>query len=125
MAYFAPNSSIRTHEIRTFASAYPLDVVSWEQHYEMAHECNCWGGPAKTLAWRVVQRRLGSMGLISWVIFGALVGWLGSKLAGTDSQQGWIANIILGIIGAVLGGIVWGWIDDEKFVIDWSIGSLI
>ncbi len=48
------------------------------------------------------------MGLISWVIFGAIVGWLGSKLAGTDSQQGWIANIILGIIGAVIGGVVWG-----------------
>ena len=60
------------------------------------------------------------MGLISWVIFGALVGWLGSKLAGTDSQQGWIANIILGIGGAILGGLVWGWIDDAKSSI--SIG---
>jgi uncharacterized membrane protein YeaQ/YmgE (transglycosylase-associated protein family) len=40
-------------------------------------------------------------------------------------RQGWIANIILGIVGAVIGGIVWGWIDDEEFVIDWSIGSLI
>jgi uncharacterized membrane protein YeaQ/YmgE (transglycosylase-associated protein family) len=65
------------------------------------------------------------MGLIAWVIFGALVGWLGSKLAGTDSQQGWIANIILGIGGAILGGLIWGWIDNEEFVIDWSIGSLI
>ena len=65
------------------------------------------------------------MGLISWVIFGAVVGWLGSKIAGTDSQQGWIANIILGVIGAVIGGVVWGFIDDSDFVIKWSIGSLI
>lgn len=65
------------------------------------------------------------MGLISWVIFGAIVGWLGSKLAGTDSQQGWIGNIILGVIGAVAGGAIWGWVKDSKFVFDWSIGSLI
>ncbi len=65
------------------------------------------------------------MGLISWIIFGAIVGWIGSKLAGTDAQQGWILNIVLGIIGAILGGIVYGWIDRSKFYIEWSIGSLI
>ncbi len=64
-------------------------------------------------------------GIISWVIFGALVGWLASKLAGTDSQQGWIANIILGIVGSIAAAAVWGWIRDHDEILGWNISSLI
>lgn len=45
-------------------------------------------------------------GIIMWVIIGALAGWIGSKVMGTDAQQGGLANIILGIIGALVGGFV-------------------
>ena len=45
-------------------------------------------------------------GIIMWVIIGALAGWLGSKIMGTDARQGSLANIIIGIIGAVVGGFV-------------------
>lgn len=65
------------------------------------------------------------MGLISWIIFGALIGWLSSKIVGTDQNQGWIANIVLGIIGAVLGGAIFSFIFDDSFSIDWSIGSFL
>lgn len=44
------------------------------------------------------------MGFILWIIFGALIGWLASKIAGTDEQQGAIGNIIVGIVGAIIGG---------------------
>lgn len=44
------------------------------------------------------------MGILLWIIFGALVGWIASLLMGTDAQQGMIGNIIVGMIGAVLGG---------------------
>lgn len=44
------------------------------------------------------------MGIILWIIFGALVGWIASMIMKTDSQQGPLLNIIVGIIGAVLGG---------------------
>ena len=65
------------------------------------------------------------MGLILWILIGALVGWLSSKVVGTDQDQGWIANIVLGIIGGVLGGAVSSFIFDDSFNIDWSIGSFL
>jgi len=44
------------------------------------------------------------MGIILWIIFGALVGWIASIIMKTDPQQGAMLNIIVGIIGAVIGG---------------------
>jgi uncharacterized membrane protein YeaQ/YmgE (transglycosylase-associated protein family) len=46
------------------------------------------------------------MGIILWIIFGALVGWIASLIMKTDAEQGPLMNIIVGIIGAVLGGIL-------------------
>lgn len=46
------------------------------------------------------------MNIIVWIIFGALAGWIASKIMGTDSQQGAIANIIVGILGAFAGGYI-------------------
>jgi uncharacterized membrane protein YeaQ/YmgE (transglycosylase-associated protein family) len=45
-------------------------------------------------------------GIILWIIIGALAGWIGSKIMGTDAKQGGLANIIIGIIGAVVGGFI-------------------
>lgn len=47
-----------------------------------------------------------SYGIVMWVIIGALAGWIGSKIMGTDAQQGGLANVIIGVIGAVIGGFV-------------------
>ncbi len=44
------------------------------------------------------------MGVILWIIFGALVGWIASLIMGTDSQQGALLNVGIGIIGALVGG---------------------
>jgi uncharacterized membrane protein YeaQ/YmgE (transglycosylase-associated protein family) len=44
------------------------------------------------------------MGILFWIIFGGLVGWVASLVMGTDSQQGIILNIVVGIIGAFIGG---------------------
>src|ERR1051325_2248249 len=43
---------------------------------------------------------------ILWLLFGALVGWLASIVMRTDAQQGALLNIIVGIIGAMLGGFL-------------------
>lgn len=46
------------------------------------------------------------MNIIVWIIFGALVGWIASMIMGTNKRQGGIANIVIGIIGALIGGFV-------------------
>ena len=44
--------------------------------------------------------------IIFWVLFGALAGWLASIIMGTDAQMGAGANIVVGIVGAVIGGLI-------------------
>ena len=44
------------------------------------------------------------MGLLAWIIFGALAGWVASLITGT--HQGCCLNIIVGVIGAFVGGII-------------------
>jgi uncharacterized membrane protein YeaQ/YmgE (transglycosylase-associated protein family) len=44
------------------------------------------------------------MGIILWLIIGGVVGWLASIVMRRDASQGIILNIVVGIVGAVLGG---------------------
>ncbi len=46
------------------------------------------------------------MGIIVWIVFGGLAGWVGSMIMKTDGQQGIILNVIVGIVGASLGGFI-------------------
>lgn len=46
------------------------------------------------------------MDLLVYLVFGALAGWVASMIMKTDGQQGWVMNIVIGIIGAFLGGMV-------------------
>ena len=48
------------------------------------------------------------MGLILWLIIGGVVGWLASIVMRTDAQQGIFLNIIVGIVGAFIGGLLFG-----------------
>jgi len=44
------------------------------------------------------------MNLILWLIAGAIVGYIASRLMGTNRQQGLILDIVVGVVGAVLAG---------------------
>jgi uncharacterized membrane protein YeaQ/YmgE (transglycosylase-associated protein family) len=44
------------------------------------------------------------MGIIMWIIFGALAGWISSMFMNTDASQGALGNIVMGIIGAIVAG---------------------
>lgn len=42
--------------------------------------------------------------IIIWLVVGGVLGWLASIVMKTDAQQGIILNVIVGVVGAVLGG---------------------
>ena len=44
------------------------------------------------------------MNFIFWIVVGGILGWLASLVMRTDAQQGLLLNIVVGIIGALLGG---------------------
>ena len=44
------------------------------------------------------------MNIIIWLVVGGVIGWLASLVMKTDAQQGIILNVIVGIVGAMLGG---------------------
>ena len=44
------------------------------------------------------------MNIIIWLVVGGLIGWVASKVMRTDGQQGIILNVVVGIVGAALGG---------------------
>lgn len=54
------------------------------------------------------------MGIILWIIFGGLVGWIASLIMKTDAQQGVLINIIVGIVGAVIGGWLMSILGESK-----------
>lgn len=64
------------------------------------------------------------MNILIWILFGALVGWIASKIMNTDSQQGPIANIVVGIVGAFIGGYVMQSLG-ESGVTGFNLGSLV
>lgn len=44
------------------------------------------------------------LGILGWIIIGALAGWIGSKITGNDKEMGAVKNIAVGIVGAFIGG---------------------
>lgn len=46
------------------------------------------------------------MNFILWIIVGGLIGWIASILMRTNAQQGVILNIVVGIVGALLAGLL-------------------
>ena len=62
-----------------------------------------------------------------WIVVGGVLGWLASIVMKTDGQQGIFLNIIVGVVGAFIGGLLLaplfgtGTINAESF----SVGSLL
>jgi uncharacterized membrane protein YeaQ/YmgE (transglycosylase-associated protein family) len=54
----------------------------------------------------LVAKREIEMGFILWLIVGGIVGWLASLIMKTDGQQGILLNVVVGIVGAFIGGLL-------------------
>lgn len=48
------------------------------------------------------------MNILVWLIVGGLIGWVASIFMGTDGRQGLVLNVVVGIVGAALGGWLFG-----------------
>jgi uncharacterized membrane protein YeaQ/YmgE (transglycosylase-associated protein family) len=46
------------------------------------------------------------LNIILWIVFGALAGWIASLIMKRDAQMGALENIIVGIVGAFIGGFI-------------------
>lgn len=45
------------------------------------------------------------MNILLWILLGALAGWLAGLIMGGE-RRGWLGNILVGILGAAVGGLV-------------------
>lgn len=64
------------------------------------------------------------MGIIAWIIFGGLAGWIASMIASTNAEQGLLGNIIVGILGALVGGFLFQLLGGEG-ITGFNIWSMI
>jgi uncharacterized membrane protein YeaQ/YmgE (transglycosylase-associated protein family) len=71
------------------------------------------------------------MNFIIWLVVGGLVGWIASIIMKTDAQQGMLLNVVVGIVGAMLGGwlisplVGVGTINQDNFSLGGLVVSLI
>jgi uncharacterized membrane protein YeaQ/YmgE (transglycosylase-associated protein family) len=71
------------------------------------------------------------MNFIIWLVVGGLIGWIASMIMRTDAQQGVILNVVVGIVGSMLGGwfiaplLGTGTINQNDFSVMGLLASLI
>jgi uncharacterized membrane protein YeaQ/YmgE (transglycosylase-associated protein family) len=71
------------------------------------------------------------MNFIIWLVIGGIIGWLASLVMRTDAQQGVVLNVVVGIIGALLGGwlisplVGVGTINQDNFSLPAMLVSLV
>jgi len=65
------------------------------------------------------------MGILSWIIFGAIAGWLASLIVKTNDEQGALGNIVVGILGAVVGGFLAGVLFKSPGVTGFNFSSFV
>ncbi len=46
------------------------------------------------------------MSIIAFLVLGGIAGWIASLVMGTDASQGFVANVIVGVVGALIGGLL-------------------
>ena len=65
------------------------------------------------------------MGIISWLVVGAIAGWLAGYLVKGDESLGVIGHIVLGIVGAIVGGFIAGLLTGGDYVTGINITTIV
>jgi uncharacterized membrane protein YeaQ/YmgE (transglycosylase-associated protein family) len=65
------------------------------------------------------------MNIIGWLIIGGLAGWIASMIAGTDARQGWLMNIVVGVLGAFVGGFLYSLLFNVDFGAGFDLLTLV
>lgn len=65
------------------------------------------------------------MGLLSWIVFGAVAGWVASLITHTNERQGCLMNVLVGVVGAFLGGLLIQLITGEGVSFGWTLSSFL
>jgi uncharacterized membrane protein YeaQ/YmgE (transglycosylase-associated protein family) len=65
------------------------------------------------------------MGILSWLIVGAIAGWLAGLLVKGDEGMGVIGHIVLGIVGALVGGFIAGLITGGDYISGINLTTII
>jgi uncharacterized membrane protein YeaQ/YmgE (transglycosylase-associated protein family) len=65
------------------------------------------------------------MGIIAWIVIGALAGWIASMIMNTNEEQGAVGNIVVGIVGAFLGGWILDLLTGDSHTGGFNFGTLL
>ena len=65
------------------------------------------------------------MGLLSWLIVGAIAGWLAGMLVKGDEGMGVIGHIVLGIVGGLVGGFIAGALTGGDYISGINLTTII
>ncbi len=65
------------------------------------------------------------MGLIAWLVVGAIAGWLAGFLVRGDEGLGIIGHIVLGIIGGLVGGFIAGALTGGDYITGINLTTIV
>jgi len=65
------------------------------------------------------------MGIIGWIVLGGLAGWIASIIMGKNASMGIVANIVVGVIGAMIGGFLFSLFGNEDAISGFNLTSLL
>lgn len=65
------------------------------------------------------------MGILSWLIVGAIAGWLAGLLVRGDESLGVVGHIVLGIVGAIIGGFIAGVLTGGDYITGVNVTTIV
>jgi len=66
------------------------------------------------------------VGIIAWIVFGAIVGWIANVVVGGRERrpQGCLVSVLVGVVGAALGGLLYKWITGREKTFEFDFPSM-